>query len=192
MKKILVINAHPNESSFCHAISKTYAEHARYAGYEVEEITLRQMQFSTNLAHGYEQRTEWEPDLIQAWKQLQAAEHWIIVYPTWWGAMPANLKGFFDRVFLPGMAFQYRKDSVWWDKLLKGKTAHIITTMDTPAWYYRWIYGNAGINVLKRNILEFCGVKVSKTTIISPMRDTSDETRRGYLGKVMQMAKLGI
>ena len=55
--------------------------------------------------------------------------------------MPALLKGFFDRTFLPGFAFKYRNRSQLWDKLLSGRTADLLVTLDTPPWYFRWIYG---------------------------------------------------
>ena len=48
------------------------------------------------------------------------------------GGLPAITKGFIDRLFLPGMAYKYRENSILWDKLLKGKTTRIITTLDQP------------------------------------------------------------
>jgi len=83
----------------------------------------------------------------------------------------AVLKGFIDKVFLPGFAFQYRNGSVWWDKLLKGRSARLIVTMDTPPWYFRWIYGRPGHNAMKKAILEFCGIKPVKIcSIYSDLR----------------------
>ena len=106
------------------------------------------------------------------------------VHPVWWGGFPAVMKGFIDRLFLPGLAFKYRENSVWWDKLLAGKTAHIITTMDQPGWYYRMFFGRPSINQLKKSILEFCGVKPVKVTIVGIIK-TSDETqRRKWIDKV--------
>ena len=61
-------------------------------------------------------------------------------------AGPPVTKGFIDRLFLPGFAFQYRENSVWWDKLLKGKTAHIIITFDQPSWYYWFAFGRPSDN----------------------------------------------
>ena len=79
----------------------------------------------------------------------------MFVYPTWWGTMPALLKGFIDKVFQPGFGFQYRNGSVWWDKLLKGRSARLIVTMDTPPLYFRWVYGRPGHNAMKKKILGF-------------------------------------
>ena len=47
---------------------------------------------------------------------------------------PALMKGFLDRVLLPGFAFKKREGSVWWDKYLTGKTARLICTLDQPGW----------------------------------------------------------
>ena len=90
--------------------------------------------------------------------------------------MPALMKGFFDRVFLPGFAFKYQdNNSLLPDKLLSGRTAHLMVTMDTPTWYYRWIYHRPGHNQMKRTILEFCGIKVVKITEFAPIKGSSQK-----------------
>lgn len=132
MKNILIINGHPNPDSFNFAISEQYKKGAVASGANVETITITSLNFNPNLHFGYQKRIELEPDLLESWKKIQKANHLVWVHPVWWGGLPAITKGFIDRLFLPGMAFQYRENSVWWDKLLKGKTAHIITTLDQP------------------------------------------------------------
>ena len=69
------------------------------------------------------------------------------------------MKGFIDRVFLPGFAFEKRENSVWWDKLLTKKTARIISTLDQPAWYYRLIFSRPSYKSLKNMTLQFSGIK---------------------------------
>jgi NAD(P)H dehydrogenase (quinone) len=103
--------------------------------------------------------------------------------------MPAMLKGFFDRLFLPGFAFQYRENSVWWDKLLTGKSAHIIATMDTPYWYFRLVYGNPGINQFKRTILQFCGINPVKVTVFSPIKNIKQETLKKIFRQFRKIRK---
>ncbi len=192
MKNIVVLNAHPSGFSFCHVLANKYIEVAKASGFNIESIVLRDMQYDMNLKHGYVKRMELEPDLVDAWNKILASDHMVIIYPTWWGTMPANLKGFFDRLFLPGMAFKYRENSVWWDKLLAGKTAHIITTMDTPAWYYRIVYSHAGIKLLKNNILSFCGIRTKKVSILSPIKNSTTTSRDKMIQQIANYAKSGI
>jgi putative NADPH-quinone reductase len=184
MKKVLIIQGHPDRESYCRALSMAYKVGALNAGSEVQEIIVSDLKFNPNLEFGYRKRTELEPDLLEAQEKIKWAEHLVIIYPLWWGGMPALLKGFFDRTFLPGFAFQKRENSVWWDKYLIGKSARIITTMDQPAWYHWLIYGEPAHKALKKMILEFCGIKPVKTTSIGPIRFSKDEFRKKYLEKV--------
>lgn len=187
MKKVLIINGHPNKESFNFALAEAYTKGAVQAGAEVKEIIIRELQFNPNLQSGYQKRTELEPDLLDAWEKIKWAEHLVWVHPVWWGGLPAITKGFIDRLFLPGFAFQYRENSVWWDKLLSGKTAHIITTLDQPGWYYRLMFGKPSVNQLKKSTLEFCGVKPVKVTLLGPIKSSNDGIRKNWLKKVEQL-----
>jgi NAD(P)H dehydrogenase (quinone) len=184
MKNILIINGHPNSDSFNFAISEQYKKGAVASGANVETITITSLNFNPNLHFGYQKRIELEPDLLESWKKIQKANHLVWVHPVWWGGLPAITKGFIDRLFLPGMAFQYRENSVWWDKLLKGKTAHIITTLDQPGWYYRWAYGRPSVNQLKRCTLQFCGVKPVKVSYIGIVKTANEAQKVKWLQKI--------
>ncbi len=184
MKKIAIINGHPNKNSFNFGIAEAYKAGAAESGAEVREIIIRDLNFNPNLQFGYQKRMELEPDLLKAWEIIQWADHMVWVHPVWWGGLPALMKGFIDRLFLPGMAYQFRKNSVWWDKLLKGKTAHILTTLDQPGWYYRLFFGRPSVNQLRKSVLEYCGVKPVKVTYIGIIRNSKDEQRAQWLRKV--------
>lgn len=189
--KIVIVNGHPDSQSFCSALSEAYAEGVRSTDAQIRKIELSRLRFEPNLKFGYRQRTELEEDLIEAQKLISWADHLVFVYPTWWGAMPAILKGFIDRVFLPGFAFKYRENSNLWDKLLTGKSAHLIVTSDTPSWYNRLIYRRAGLLVMKRNILQFCGITPVRITELGPIKPASPELRAKWLEKAKQLgAKL--
>ena len=188
-KKILIVNGHPNKDSLNFGLADAYKKGAMQANAEIQEIIIRDLQFNPNLEFGYQKRTELEPDLLAAWEKIKWAEHIVFVYPIWWGGLPAVMKGFFDRLFLPGFAFAYRENSVWWDKLLTGKSAHMIVTMDTPYWYFRFVYGNPGINQLKKNTLEFCGIKPVKVTVFSPIKNVAEDKIKKHIDKTFQIGK---
>jgi len=186
--RILVILGHPQRDSFCGALAQAYADAARSAGAAVRELYLGDLKFDPILRHGYRQIQALEPDLVEAQEAIQWAKHLVFVYPNWWGSMPALLKGFIDRAFLPGFAFKYRTNSPLWDRLLSDRTAHLIVTMDTPPWYYRWVFKMPGHNQMRRTILEFCGIKPVKITEIGPVRAASLQQRKKWLAKVTGLA----
>ena len=185
MKKILIINGHPDKKSYTAALTKAYAKGARTQA-EVEVLYFADLEFDLILHHAYKSRTELEPDLLRAQALLKEADHTVWLYPTWWGGMPALLKGFIDRVFLPGFSFKYRENSPFWDKLMKGKTARVITTMDSPIWYYRLAYSSAGHKAVKRIILGFCGFKVKFFTL-GNLKNSTDKQRHKWLEKVERL-----
>lgn len=187
MKNILIINGHPNAESFNFAIADFYKKGAMASKAKVETIVIADLKFNPNLGFGYQKRTELEPDLIASWEKIKKADHLVWIHPVWWGGMPAITKGFIDRLFLPGRAFQYRENSVWWDKLLKGKTAHIITTLDQPGWYYRLFFGRPSVNQLKKSTLEFCGVKPVKVSYVGVVKTSDEEQRKKWLHKIYKL-----
>jgi len=189
MKKILIINGHPNPESFCFGLSEAYKKGALDTGAEVKEIIISRLEFNPNLQFGYQKRTELEPDLVSSWEKIKWADHLVWVHPVWWGGLPALTKGFIDRLFLPGFAFRYRENSVWWDKLLKGKTGHIISTLDQPGWYYWLIFGQPSINQLKKTVLKFCGIYPVKVSLVGPVRNSKEEARAKWLKKIEDLGR---
>ena len=190
MKKILILCGHPSKESLNYSIAKSYFEGAK-KHHDVRFIQLRDLDFNYNLEHGYNKRTELEPDLLKAQKDILWADHIVWIHPVWWGSYPAVMKAFIDRVLLPGFAFKYRNNSAWWDKLLKGKTCRIITTLHTPSWYYKLFNSSPSINSLKKTTMEFCGVKKVKTTILSATHKTAHLPKDSWIQKAYDLGFKG-
>ena len=189
MKKILVINGHPNKESFCNAIAESYHKASAANGNEVELVHLRDLKFDLNLSNGFSRNIELEPDVIKSQQLITWANHIVIVHPVWWGSVPALLKGFFDRVLLPGFAFKYKENSALWDKLLVGKTGHVIYTSDTPNWLYKYVFFAPSVNQVKKRTLQFCGINPVKVTAIEPIRKSTQKFREDWLVKIEELAK---
>lgn len=189
MKNILIINGHPDKESFCTALAASYKKGAELSGTTCKLINLFDLNFNPILTYGYRKISVLEPDLVKAQHDIMWAEHLVFVYPTWWGTYPALLKGFFDRVFLPGFAFKYHKDDPWWDKLLKGKTARLIVTMDSPKWYNFLVYRSPGHNSMKLAILQFCGIKPVKITSFAPLKSSNAMKRKKWLDEVQELGR---
>jgi NAD(P)H dehydrogenase (quinone) len=187
MKRILVINGHPNNQSFCHQLAESYKKGAEKAGASCKLVHLNNLEFNPHLTGGYRKQTGLEPDLLMMQQEILAAEHLVLVYPNWWATFPALMKGFIDRVFLPGFAFKYRENSPIWDKLLKGRSARLIVTMDSPGWYYRLFMKKAGFHAMKKGILEFCGIKPVHITAFGLMRSSNEQQRKERLQLVEKL-----
>lgn len=189
MKKILLINGHPDKESYNFALADAYKQGAAKADAELREIRIRDLNFDPNLQYGYRKRTELEPDLQKVQELILWADHMVWIYPVWWGSVPAIMKGFLDRVLLPGFAFKHREGSPWWDRYLTGKTARLICTMDQPPWYYRIRYGAPSHHAIKKLTLKFCGVKKVKITSIGPIRNSKPEFRKKWISKIESLGQ---
>jgi 1,4-dihydroxy-2-naphthoate polyprenyltransferase len=179
--KVLVILGHPRRGSLCEALADAYAAGAEHAGAELRRLMLSDLSFEQNVLVPSPRDQPLEPGIADAVGLVAWAEHLVFVFPTWWGTMPACLKGFLDRVLMPGFAFADREDGEGWDKLLAGKTAHLLTTMDTPPWVYRWIYRSPGLNALRQATLGFCGIEPVRSTIFGPVKTASAERRAEWI-----------
>ncbi len=182
-KRVLVISAHPPEGSLGAALAEAYAQRVRRDGHEVELLS-----FDPVLHEGYRQVQALEPDLRKAQQAIHRAQHLVFIYPIWWGSVQALLKGFLDRVLLPGFAFRYRPGKSFPDKLLAGRTAHIVATMDTPPWYFRWVYGAPGLRQMRKNTLAFCGIEPVKTLALGPVLEADEKQRARWLQAVQALA----
>ncbi len=160
---VLAILGHPSRSSLNGTLFTAYAEAARSAGAEVTTIALADLDFDPVLPQGYGQEQPLEPELIKLQAAIEASDHLALFFPVWWGGPPALLKGMFDRVFLPGWAFRY--EGMMPTRLLKGRTARVVTTMDAPAWYYRWAYRRSAHRAVVQATLRFVG--------FSPVREST-------------------
>jgi putative NADPH-quinone reductase len=187
MKRTLLILGHPDTNSLCGALADAYQKGAVEGGGELRRINLGELSFDPILHKGYHEIQELEPALKKAQDDILWAEHLVLVYPVWWGLYPALLKGFLDRTLLPGFAFKYKENSPWWNKLLKGRSARLITTMDAPYLYQWFMYGDSAHKAIKKATLEFCGIKPVKITSFSQVKFADDKKRAGWIKQAEEL-----
>ena len=92
---VLLVDGHPDSGRYCSHLVDIY-EAALPSGYDITRVCVRDMAFTPNLQHGYRKRTNWEPDIAAFAEALDACDHVVFVFPMWWGAEPAMLKGLLD------------------------------------------------------------------------------------------------
>jgi len=188
-KKILVFCAHPDKESFALSLAQHYYKGAKQTGVDIKLYNLSELDFDLNLTRDKKYGQPLEPILQQIQQEILVSHHLVFVYPNWWATYPAILKGFIDRVFLKGFAYEFKDNKPIRKPLLTGKTARVMVTMDSPLWYYRWIIGAPGHKALKKATLEYCGIKPVRFTNFSPMKNTSIERRKTYLKKAYHLGQ---
>jgi len=193
-KKILLLLGHPDKSGFSGAMADAYEAGAREAGHRIDRLNIGEMQFDPVLHKGYRERQELEPDLIRFQQLVVACDHFVVIHPVWWVGMPAILKGLFDRAWLPGSAFRYMKmpsgaRSIFWHRLMRGKSARIIIASGTHPLLVRLLPGNVNAQ-LKWGILWFAGFSV-RTTCFGPSENIPEPRRLRWLQKVRRLGENG-
>jgi putative NADPH-quinone reductase len=187
-KNILIIHGHPVNDSFMDQLQQAYIEAARANGASIRQLVLRELQYEINFKEGYRGNQALEPDLLAAQEAISWADHLVFFYPNWWGTYPALLKGFIDRTFLPGFAFRYKTGRTDPDRLLKGKTARLVVTMDSPKWYYYLVQFAPGHHAMRKGLLHFVGIKPVKITTLGLLRKADEKRRASWL---KLMGKMG-
>lgn len=177
--KILIIYGHPRKESLGYALAGAYERGARAAKAEVKILRLADLKFDPIF---WSNDQKLEPDLIKAQKLISWADHIVLEYPTWWASPPALVKGFFDRVMIPGFAYKYKSNGIP-NRLLKGKSARIIVTMDGPKIYY-WLIGSPGHKLVKYGIMFFCGISPTRFTTVDKVRFLSEDKKKIWLKKL--------
>lgn len=193
-KKIVILLGHPNAETLCGSMAMLYEAAAKKAGHEVTRFNIGELKFDPILHKGYKVIQNTEPDLVRVQEAIRAADHFVIIYPVWWVNMPAILKGFFDRIWLPGFAFRYRKTpdgrrKIFWDRLLLGKTARIITFSSTHPWLLFLTLGSA-THTLAWGILRFAGMQTA-TTAFGPSEAAPEWKKNEWRKKVVELATWG-
>src|SRR3989344_2755200 len=192
-KKILILLGHPDSGpTLSGEMAMLYETSAKKAGHEVRRLNLAQQRFDPILHKGYRAIQELEPDLAAFQEHTRWCDHLVVIYPNWWCTMPALLKGFFDRVWLPGFAFNMRKNKdgkviTGWHKRLKGKTARVVVLSGSHPWLIFLFFGDY-TNEIKMGILWFAGFKV-KVTRFGPSDQAPEWMKNEWRKKILWLGK---
>lgn len=186
---VLIILGHPRVDSYCGAIANAYSKGAREAGTQVRQLDIAKLNFDPNVHTISPNQQFIEDDLLKAQEMILWAEHLVFIYPTWWGTIPALLKGFLDRVLTPGYSFNNCEGGTGYQGLLNGRSAQLITTMDTPPLVYRFFYRQPGRNAMERATLGFCGISPVHSMICGSVKASSLQMRGKWLEQAYRQGR---
>lgn len=193
MKRVLVLYAHPCEESFAATLKGRVVSVLQASGWEVDLCDLYAERFDPVMT-AQERRNYLDVPAnsvpVQAYvDRLRAAQALVFVYPVWNFGFPAILKGFVDRVFLPGVSFRLEKGRLK-PHLTHIRTLAAITTYGaTPL--RAFLAGDPPRRFLKRVLRHACQAKKVRYMALHDMNRVSAADRQRYLARVeRQMERL--
>jgi putative NADPH-quinone reductase len=188
--RVLVIYCHPVAESFAGAAHACVLQALAHGRHHVADVDLYAEGFDPVMSR--QERLDYENTsrnirLVRQYDdQLQAAEAIVLVYPAWWHGMPAMLKGYFDRVWLPGVAFDVTPDGrVVTDRLKAIRRIVVVTTYGGSWWLERILLGDPARKVVSRAVRALCArqCRVDWYAHYNMDRSTPAQLRR-FLGRV--------
>jgi NAD(P)H dehydrogenase (quinone) len=188
--QVLVVHAHPDSDSYSTALRDAAVRGLEKAGHDVTVLDLYAEAFVPAMSAA-EQRAYESGDPISDGQVaahanlLRSANALVFVYPTWWFGMPAIMKGWLERVFVPGVAFHLDDRT---NKVRSGlrNITHLvgITTTGSPRWQVR-LLGDTGRWTVKRTTRLLASWRCRTTWLALDRLDSRpDEHRRAFLDKV--------
>lgn len=192
--RLLVVYAHPVPGSFNGAVHATLLEGLRQAKHEVRDLDLYAVGWEPALSRIERERymdADRNRDGIEdQLGHLRWAEGLIFVYPTWWYSLPAILKGWLDRVWVPHQTFEL-VDAINPIRGLMGNIRLLggISTYGSPRWWIRLVVRDPGRKIIMHGIKPLCARRCRTFWLGHYRMDTaSPESRAAFLGKVRRLA----
>ena len=189
----LILYCHPWEGSYNFAILKSITKglEKRKVSYEILDLVLdgfNPVMTEADLAE-YRKGAFVDPKVGEYQEKLMRAVEIIIITPIWWGMPPAILKGFFDKVFLPHWAYETSDSGLLQGKLTHIKKATVISTMNSPQFYYNILLKSPLKNSMILGTLKSCGVQNIKWISFPNVLKQKQEIREKWLNKLERYAE---
>ncbi|HOE68525.1 MAG TPA: NAD(P)H-dependent oxidoreductase [Candidatus Omnitrophota bacterium] len=186
----LIVYSHPNPASFNHAIKETVVKALKGKGKNVRVRDVYSMRFDPVLkADDFEtfqqERTPRDIEIEQ--EHVRWADVLIFIYPVWWAGMPAIARGYIDRVFSIGFAYENTPEGP--KGLLTGKKVYVFNTMGAPVAAYEQSGIFKAIELLTdQETFRFCGLEVLGHKYFGSVTTVTDDDRKAMLGEVERVA----
>ena len=160
--RVLVVYAHPVETSYNAALHRQVVESLRGSGHEVDDCDLYAEDFNPVLSRaeriGYHDVPANRAPVQAYVDRLLRAEALVLCFPTWCFGLPAMLKGYFDRVFVPGVAFDLSDPKDVKPSLTNLRRIAAVVTYGRPRWI-AWSMGDPPRKIVTRYLRRLSGGK---------------------------------
>ena len=187
--EVVVVLAHPNDDSWNHEIASCACDALRRAGHLVHLLDLYALGFTAAMTE--DERRAYhtsvpvlDPMVADHAALVRAADALVFIYPTWWSAMPAILKGWLERVLVPGVAFRFDERGKVRPGLKNVRQLVGISTYGSP-WTYVKVMNDNGRRTLLRTVRLNTGLRTRTKWFGFYRSDTANaDDRQRFLERV--------
>jgi len=183
--KCLLIYAHPWDGSYNHAILDNLINGLKNNNHQVDIFDLNKDNFNPvfkDSEMALYSKGKYTDKLVGDYQErIKNAEYIFFIFPIWWGSMPAILKGFIEKVFLPEVFYTKSKSGLTKGLITNIKGVTIINTMGGPKLFYNFYLKNPIKQILIKDTLKLCGLKKIKLIQIGRIRDIANNKRKKWL-----------
>ncbi|GAB6147154.1 NAD(P)H-dependent oxidoreductase [Desulfocicer niacini] len=188
--KISVILAHPDKSSFNHAIANTTVEALRKKGHEIFYHDLYQENFDPLLpAKEIPKDVPLPTEIERHCNETAEADGFVIIHPNWWGMPPAILAGWVDRIMRPGLAYKFLETDSGEGipiGLLKARKTIVFNTSNTETVREKTTFLDPLETIWKNCIFDLCGIQEFHRKMFNIIVTSSKEQRENWLSEVRE------
>jgi NAD(P)H dehydrogenase (quinone) len=190
-RRVLVVYSHPVEFSLVAAAKDRVLSSLEAKSHEVEFVDLYADDFDPRLSmegwHGHLNPNGVDPEIAEYAKKLQWCDTLVLVYPTWYGAQPSMLKGWFDRVLTNGVAYHHSPGQAPFRPGLKNIRRIVVVTTHGSSKPMNSLQGEPGKRVVLRGLRSLCSPLCRSSWLALYKVDRCDHaTRTQWLTKVEQ------
>ncbi len=190
--RLLIILGDNDTASIGNMLGRTYGMAAQVYGASVHYLNLNRLCFGPVPLPQETCPVLFAPDLREAQELLRWADHTVWTYSLTWGGMPALLKCFTDRVFIPEFAYQGQLGTPGCVPLLSGKSADILVTLGSLPWYNRLGTDAAATRQLRQTVLQPAGMGPVRSFTFGPARRATAARMDRWTARVVDLAAAGL
>lgn len=182
MKRILILNGDIEKKLSTSLLINAYKQGAERVGATIKELAIIDMIFNSNKLFNNRQIAELEPDLQKALASIRESNHIVLFCPVYVDHIPAKIKGFFDRLFMPDQVFNNNTQGL--NNNFSGKSGRIVSILD-EATFKEWKANKKTTYLsIKKNVFEKCRISPVLTNTIGELHSLENHYSQKWVAKM--------
>lgn len=190
----LIVTANPDQESLTAKIAYQLEAALRPGTVVVADLAAEGFdpRFSPGDRETYRGKTDALPDVVREQRRIDAADHLVLIFPIYWWSMPALMKGWIDRVFIAGWAFDL-DPAGGTRRNLDGLTVHLLAVAgDSAGTFERHGYEQAFRTMIEHGIVDYCGAQRGSVAFVYDSERDDHDARHALVSAAVEQTARAI